>query len=536
MSLAIFRWLWIAGLASNAGTWMHEVGAGWLMKQLSTGNPLMVALVQAAGTLPMFLLSVPAGALADVGDRRRIILACQLVSLVVAALLAVVTEFGAVTPSLLVLATLALGASAAIANPAWQTAMTDLVPREQLPAAASLNSVSINLSRAIGPTIGGFLVGAAGPQAAFALNAVSFVGVSIVLWRWKPKRKSQSSLAERFFGALRAGYRYVRHSEPMHAVLVRTASFVLFASALWALMPLVASTHLSLSASGYGALLGCLGAGAVTMGLLLPRVRAAIGPNRLVVVASVMMASVMALLALMPVAAVGYAVFLVYGGAWITLVTSCNIAAQAGVPAWVRGRALAWYLSVFFLSMTIGSLLWGEVARQSSITTALLAAASGLVLGLATIARYAFKTPAGEALQFSDSWADPVVNGEIDPDDGPVVVTIEYRVRTTDADAFRRAMEPVSVTRYRDGAISWMLTRDTEDTETWLEVFVVESWAEHLRQHDRVTKADEELQSLARGFHQPLHGEGPRPKVRHFVAARHGIAAPPAPTPHGHQD
>lgn len=511
----MFRWLWVASVASNVGTWIHEVGAGWLMTELNS-SPTAVALVQAATTLPIFLLALPAGALADVVDRRRLLLVTQSVMVVLAGALAICSWQGLTGTSLLLVLTLGLGVFAAFSNPAWQTTMTDLVPREELPQASALNSVSINLSRAIGPAIGGVVVSAAGPWAAFALNAASFVGIIGVLWNWSYRAPHRAVPAERFVGAIKAGVRYVRYHPPMIAVLVRTASFVLFASALWALLPLVARQQYLLSSTGFGVLLGCLGAGAVSATTFVTRLRRVLSPNVLVAGATVGYAAAIALLGASTRPVVGGAALVIAGAGWLTVVTSLNVAAQSGTPPWVRARSLACYLSIFFGCMAIGSAVWGVVATQSSLSRSLLIASGGLLVGLFTLVRFRLIPITGEELAESKHWAEPVVADSINPDDGPVVITIEYRIRREDAEQFRVSMGPVARTRYRDGAIQWTLSRDTEDPERWLEVFIVESWAEHLRQHDRVTVGDQRVQEYAKGFHV-----GPdKPVVRHSIAAQ----------------
>ncbi len=518
--VAAFRWLWCAALASNVGTWMHEIGAGWLMKELTSGSKIMVALVQMATTLPLFILSIPAGALADVLDRRRLILACQIGALLLAGVLAFITWKHEVTPIMLILVTIALGTLAALANPAWQTIMTDLVPREHLAHAAGLNGVSINLARAIGPTIGGILVAAQGPEAAFALNAISFSGITLVLWRWDHRPSNRAALAERFFGAIRAGARYVRHHPPMQAVLWRTASFVLAASCLWALMPVIASEHVSIGATGYGLMMGCLGAGAVVGGLILPRARRKLGANTIVVGCSLVFAGTMTTIALVPSESATYPCMFIAGVAWLSIFTIFNGSAQLSAPTWVRARALACYLAVCYAGMAGGSVLWGFVAQRLGIRDALLIASGAEVLGLATLLRYRIVSASSEDVTISRHWDDPVVSRLIDPEDGPVVVTVEYRVDEGDAEEFRAAMGLVAQTRHRDGAFSWTLSRDTENPRRWLEVFFVESWAEHLRQHERVTKGDQKIQERAKAFHRPIAGEPEKPIVGHFIASQ----------------
>ncbi|MBY0308244.1 MAG: MFS transporter, partial [Phycisphaerales bacterium] len=357
-----------------------------------------------------------------------------------------------------------------------------------------------------------------------------------VLWRAPLKRRAEGggggAPGERLVGAVRAGWRYVRHSRAIRAVLVRTTSFVLPVSALWALLPLVARDELGLGAAGYGLLMGFFGAGAVAGALLFPAVRRRVSYNAMAAGATVAVAACMASLAIVSPGTAGRALaaaaMVVGGGAWVTMVMCSNSSAQAGTPPWVRGRALSWYFTMHFGCMAGGSALWGALAEVlpvrvygggagwslSSVDVTLLTAAAFALMGLVTLRRWRF-VPLEVSAHEKGAWPDPVPGRSIAPDDGPVVVTVEYVVELENSEAFRRAMGPVSVTRYRDGAISWMLSQGVEDPRRWLEVFIAESWAEHLRQHDRVTKADECVQAAARAFHA---GPG-RPVVRHSIAA-----------------
>ena len=324
----------------------------------------------------------------------------------------------------------------------------------------------------------------------------------------------------------------MRHSKPMRAVMVRTTSFVLPVSALWALLPLVARDELGLGAKGYGLLMGFFGAGAVAGALAFPKLRSWVSYNVMAAAATVAMVVCMATLSLVMPGSVGRVcgctAMLIGGGAWVTVVMCSNSSSQAGTPPWVRARALSWYFMMHFGCMAGGSALWGALAQVlpahvtgrpgewfvSSVDATLLCASVFALLGLATLARWRF-VPLVVSAHEKGAWPDPVMGRQIGPDDGPVVVTVEYFVDPENAEAFRRAMGPVSVTRYRDGAISWMLSQGVEDPRRWLEVFIAESWAEHLRQHDRVTKADECVQAAARAFHV---GEK-RPVVTHSIAA-----------------
>lgn len=531
---ATFRSLWLANLASNIGLAVHDLAAGWQMAKIDS-SPGMVALVQAAAALPLFVFALPAGALADLLDRRRVMILVQAGRIALALLLAAIVLAGAITPPLLLTITFLMGLGAAVANPAWQTAMVDLVPRDQLHAASALNSVSLNISRAVGPAIGGLLVASAGIWAAFILNALCLMWLGVVLSRWQYDQPASPAAGERFASAMRAGLRYASHSRELQAVLARTGLFVVFASCVWGLMPVIAKTQLRLDASGYGVLLTCLGAGAVTAAFVLPSLRSRLSATSLVAWASLSTAAGFATLALtdlLPMHArwpVAFAAMYLCGWAWITMVTCVNVAAQTSSPAWVRARAFACYLATFFGSLALGSWLWGQVADTYGIAVALWAASIGLLTTLPTF--FIWRLHAGDVQQHdpADLWQQPVVDGDIAPDEGPVVITVEYRVNPARFAAFSAAMAPIRASRLRDGAISWMLTRDTADPWKVLEIFVAETWGEHLRQHDRLTDADRAPHEIKNAFHE---GNAP-PQVRHFVSRpvpkRHA-GAPPRPS------
>lgn len=532
----VFRSLWVAALASNIGSGAHDLAAGWSMASL-TKSELLVAALQTAVAVPSFILCVPAGALADVVDRRNLLIWMQLASAVCAGVLAFMAWGDFMLPGVLLTFTVLLGIAAAVANPAWQTLMSGMVRPEKIAEASALNSLSMNLARAVGPALGGLVVASlGGPKVAFALNGLSFAVIAWVLWRAPIRKKAEGggggAPGERLIGAIRAGWRYMRHSKPMRAVMVRTTSFVLPVSALWALLPLVARDELGLGAKGYGLLMGFFGAGAVAGALAFPKLRSWVSYNVMAAAATVAMVVCMATLSLVIPGSVGRVcgctAMLIGGGAWVTVVMCSNSSSQAGTPPWVRARALSWYFMMHFGCMAGGSALWGALAQVlpahvtgrpgewfvSSVDATLLCASVFALLGLATLARWRF-VPLVVSAHEKGAWPDPVMGRQIGPDDGPVVVTVEYFVDPENAEAFRRAMGPVSVTRYRDGAISWMLSQGVEDPRRWLEVFIAESWAEHLRQHDRVTKADECVQAAARAFHV---GEK-RPVVTHSIAA-----------------
>lgn len=509
----VYRALWIATLASNMGTWMQDVGAAWLMTTLSP-SPVMVALVRAANAAPMFLLALPAGALADVIDRRRLLLVTQFWMLASAATLAALTLLDLTTPSLLLALTASLAIGTAFNAPAWHAIVPELVPRSQLVAAISLNSAAINLARSVGPAIGGLLIASAGPGATFALNAVSFFGTILVLYYWQRPAHEAVLPAERMLGAVRAGLRYVRHAPLVLTVLARSLAFTVFSVALLALLPALARFEYGRGPTGYGVLLGFFGAGAVLAATLLPRVRERLSSQQLVSAATLLFAAALGVLALVRTQIVVDLAVLLAGAAWLAILSTLNSSILAVVPSWVRGRALSVSILTFFGGMALGSVVWGYVADHFGFSIAFGTAALGLCVGLA--ATYRLRLASGDTIDLSPSvhWPAPTVAEPIAGDQGPVVVTVEYHVDPAKTRHFQRIMKRVRRIRRRDGAFNWALLRDTAHAGRFTEMFVVESWLEHLRQHERVTVADRAVLDRAKTFHV---GESP-PRVTHFIA------------------
>ena len=507
-----FRWLWLASIASNIGTWMHEVGAGWLMTSLSS-NPMHVALVQVAGSAPMFLLALPAGAMADIVDKRRYLLGVQMWMAAVATLLATLTLLGLTSVWLLLGMTLAMGVGTALMMPAWSALTPELVSKRDLPAAIALSSLGINIARALGPAIAGVLVNLSGPWATFALNALSFFAVMAVLLTWQRQRQSATFPAERLLGAIRAGWRYSRASRPLQAVLVRSAAFFLGASAGMSLLPLIVRGELQGSASDFGLMLGSVGVGAVLGATLLPRLRERISSDRLVLLASLLYALVLLALAGLRHFAALLPVMLLSGAAWIAVLSSLQVAAQTSVPDWVRARALSVYILVFFCGMAAGGALWGFVASHASIPVALLVAAGCLVLGLLLTPRFALPVSASEDLAPSLHWPAPILADEADRERGPVMVTLHYDIAPEHVAGFRQAMVEVARMRRRNGAFSWGLVHNSENPRHWQEFFFDESWLEHLRHHGRVTRAEQRIEAAARRFQTPSVAV----RIEHFL-------------------
>jgi MFS family permease/quinol monooxygenase YgiN len=508
----VFRALWIASAVSSVGTWMHDVGAAWLMTSLSP-SPFLVALMQAASSLPFFLLALPAGAIADVIDRRRMLLFTQGWMLAAAALLGVLTVSNMTTPWILLALTFALSVGSAMNMPVWQAIVPELVVKEELPSAVTLNGIVINLSRSIGPAVAGIIIAAAGIGVVFLLNAVSFVGVMLVIYHWQRTPQNSALPAERFVGAVQAGIRYARFAPLLQTVFIRTAAYIFFGSALFALLPLLGRRELKLEALGYGIILGFWGIGGLAGAFILPEARKKASIDRLVAGASVLMGAMMLVLAYVRDFYLVCGVMFVVGIASLTIMVSLSVSAQTSVPTWVRARALAIHMLVFQGCLTLGSLVWGAIAQQTGISVALSAAAAGLMLCVLLTTRYRLRCAEKFDLSASLHWHQPARAIEPCPNDGPVLVTLEYRIDPMNAEEFTKAMQALSVIRRRDGAIQWGLYQDLSDPGRFVETIVVESWAEHKRQYERVTKADLAIEEYARAFHI---GEEP-PKVSQMI-------------------
>ncbi|EPX78186.1 MFS transporter [Litoreibacter arenae] len=507
-----FALLWTATLISNIGTWMHDVGAGWLMTTLDP-TPAVVTLVQASTTLPVFLFALLAGTLADRFDKRRMLIVINLCLTVVVFVLALLVWQELMTPVLLILFTLAIGTGAAFMAPAWQAIVPSLVPREKLKPAIALNSMGINISRAIGPAVAGVLIASIGLAAPFALNAASHLVILAALFLWRPTdlpaKKSHGSL----LSEMGTGLRHVRHNPAMLATAVRALAFFLFASAYWSLLPLIARNAEGGGSELYGILMALIGTGAVVGALLLPRLSKRFDADMTVRIGTAgTMAALLAMaLSSAPVALMAAA--FVGGLSWIAVLTSFNVSAQTALPNWVRARGLAVFLMVFFGSMSLGSVVWGQIATILSIRAALVIAAAGLLFGMLVTRKFAVGQ--GEKMDLDPASAWPVAPSLNDgqSDDHAAMVTVEYNIDPADADTFTGLVREFSKERMRDGATRWDITQSVEAPDTWIEVFHLPSWAEHLEQHERATKSDIDLQQKIKELDR--HGEGP--VVRHYL-------------------
>jgi MFS family permease len=509
----IFRDLLLANLVSDIGAFMQGVGAAWLMVSLGAG-PLNVALIQTATTLPFFLLVLPAGALGDIADRRRLILITESWMLATALALAVATFLGLVSPWFLLALTFVLSAGDAFEAPSWRALLPELVDREDLASASALNGIEFNLARAVGPALAGLLIAATGVGTAFLVNALSFLGVIVVVARWRRPARSSSAPAEAIGGAMVAALRYVRHSPAIRTLLLWTGCVMFFASAIMALLPTVAH-RLSGGSLGYGFLLALFGCGGVLGALILPRLRAVLSTVDILSLALAVLS--VALLATGTLRTLwALCGFMIFGGsAWIIFISILTTMVQQLAPSWVRARVLAVFLLVFQGSVALGSFVWGLTAERRSIALAFVLASAGTA---ATIVLRFFRGLPNVDVDLSPwiHWNEPpsVAALGYGPEDGPVLVTLEYRVSPERVATFIKAVHRLGRLRRRDGASRWGVYHDTETTDRYVETFIVNSWAEHQRQHERPVKDD---RAVEEGVQRSAREA---PIVRHFVYAR----------------
>ncbi len=512
---ALFRSMWIAMFVSNMGTWMHDLASGWLMTSL-TDSALLVALVQTAVSLPFFIVAFPAGVLADIIDRRRYLMVMMAWMLVTALLLGAVTLAGLATPWLVIALTFALGTGNAMMRPAWSASIPDFAPREQLRNAVTLNSMSMNASRAIGPALAGVLIAWAGPGPVFMLNGLSFIMLIVAVYRWQPPQLESNSLpVERFFEAFTAGLRYARHSPEVRRVLLRCTVFFTFGSAIWALLPLVAQRLLASGPLMYAWLMANIGVGAVVAAIYQDHLYRRTSRNRAVTIGSCGVA--IALLAMAWVRnPLLLALLLMLGGAgWILVFSAFVVAAQLAVPNWVRARALSLVMLVMGGASAGGAALWGRIADSVDLPSAIAAAGLGLLLTLPIAARFALRDDSNVDLTPSIYWPPPILDARIEPDHGPVLVTLRYDVPPARMAEFLALLAESRRIRRRDGAFFWETFADISKPDRHVEIFMVNSWLEHLRQHQRVTVADRLVLDKLKQF----HASNVESVVSHYIAS-----------------
>lgn len=527
-----FTVIWSATVVSTIGLRMHEVGAGWLMTTM-TDDPFIVALVQAATTLPIFLFALLAGAIADIVSKRRMLLIVNIVMGVVAAVLAALVYLQLMTPYLLILFIFLIGSCAAFTAPPKQAINPLLVPKEDLQSAIAMNSIGFNLSRSIGPAIAGILIITLGPESPFIVNALSLIAIIAAFLWWCPKKAKEPLPKEPIPGAIKAGLRYARYSQPLRATLWRAFAFFISASAFWALLPIFVKTEMGGGAELFGFMIGAIGVGAVVGAFFSPRIKKHFSSDQVTWIAVILIAGTFMFSAfpvnntlltyLLPtwpideiLAVIGCIVF---GMSWIWTLSTFSVSAQSALPDWVRARGLAIYLMVFFGSMSLGSILWGAIASHMGIKTALIIASTTLVLGLILARKQ--KLNLGEAIDFapSEHWAEPNLLAESEQDKAllnersPVMVLIEYCIAEGDVEAFLSLMGKLSESRRQYGAYGWEVLQQSDKADTFVECFFDVSWIDHLRHRERLAAKDRELEQRIHALHQ---GDKP-PSLKHFL-------------------
>jgi MFS family permease len=500
----LFAAMWGGQFVSNIGGWMQTVAAQWLMLSLTT-SATYVALVQTAAGLPVVLFAILAGTIGDLVDRRRFLLITQTFMLVAAAALGALAIAGLVTPWVLLALLFAVGTGQALTSPTWQTLQPELVSPAERPQAISLGSVNQNLARAVGPALGGLLLAVTSAGTVFLINAATFAAVIAVIAAWHSTRAPDALPREHVGDAVRAGGRYVAASPILRVILVRAGLFIFFASAVWALLPLTARTALHLGSGGYGLLLGSVGIGAVAGAALLPRVRNRLSPDLMLAAGSVGLAAVTLLLAYAHVIAVAAVALVVGGGCWILALSTLSSLYQLSLPQWIKARGMSFYLMVFQGGNAIGSAVMGLAAAHAGLSATLAIAAAGLALGPLAGLVWRFRPIAPQELLPGGDWPAPQLAPDGEAPEGPVLVTAVYWARPGQEDDLMTALQRIRYSRRRTGATMWRAWRDSSTPQRILEQFVVASWDEHLRQHERVTKRDQVRLDRVREMTDPDH-------------------------------
>jgi len=511
-----FRGLWLCGSVFFIGNGMQAMAAAWLMVELG-GSSLLAALVQTAVFLPMFLLALPAGVLADTTDRRRLLSGALLAQVAACALLALVVLAGWGGPASVLFLVFVCGCCTAVLTPAWNSSVVDPVPREEWTQAITAIGIAYNAARAIGPTLAGLLFARLGAGWVFVVT----VFTTMVMWesirRWPPRPHPPSRLpAERLWGGTLSGLRFAWHSRMVLAQLLRAMAFSAAGSALWALLPVIAQRQLGTGAQGFGLLAGCMGTGAVASGLVIGRMRARFGLDTVVGASCVVFAAVMMVAAWVRLPLVVYAAMAVGGGAWMAAMSTFNTATQSSAPPWVRARAVALHIVASLGAFAIGSAFWGAVSEISGLTAALVAASVLMAAGLLLVRPFPLRMGEAPEVTQGTPWQELFIAAEPSPEAGPVAVEVAYRIRHGDDRAFLDAISQMKAPRRRDGATFWRVYKDLAEPSRYVERFIVTSWADYLHQRARATVADHALEAEVRAFLAADESA----RMSHYIAER----------------
>lgn len=510
LSSPVFRWLWIASIVSTVGTSMHDIAAVWLMTSLSR-SPLYVSLVQTASTLPIFLLSIPSGALADIISRRNLLLLTQLWMFSAAALLAAMAFGHLVDPIVLLACSFLMGIGNALNIPPWQAMTADVLHSKNLQRGIILQSLGSNLARAVGPALGGMAVAAFGSAWVFLLNAVSFSGVILVLLFWRPAVRKSNLPTEHFLSAIRQCINFAVHSPELSTILVRTMSFMFFASAAMGLLPVVVSHHMAGGPQVLGLILAFNGLGAMAIAPFVRKLKKNLDLSCGLAAVAVSIALFgIALSRSLPVLCL---CMLLAGAAWLVVNSTLNAATQVSSPEWIRARAISMQQLVFFGSLALGSAVWGALAAYVSTTISLCAAAVGMLTAtLAVASSHRLAKAFALQLDYSHHWGEVHVDRQVPLKSGPALIKVEYVIDPKNVSEFRDAARQLRDARFRSGALRWEMYQDVSDSSRFMEIFLNESWVDHLRQHEHVPLEDKIAEERVLAYHI-----GPGPERMHFV-------------------
>jgi MFS family permease len=509
-----FTVILIASVVSSVGDAMSDTSMNWLMTSLNP-DPVMVSTVQIAITLPMFLLTVPAGAITDIVDPRRLLIGVQLYVAIIAIGFAAAIALNWQDPKLLLGTTFLLGVGGALAAPAWQLIAPMLVSSDELDNAIAINNTGYNVSRAIGPLLGGLSIAAFGIGFPFWFNGLSYFAIVAVLIWWRTPGKVPETLpAERVLSAMRTGLRYALNNRDIDSTLIRAIAFFPFASAIWALLPLIARTKMHNGPEVYGALLGSIGIGSIVGSLSLNKLKERLGPDGLAVLGT--MGTIVALVSFGAARGpfLAFAASFLAGVCWTLMMTTLFMSAQVALPEWVRGRGLAIFLTVYFGAMTIGSAIWGKIASLEGLSVALYISAAGALAGMSLTRRWKLQTGAAQDLTPSMHWRTPVFVNRVEDRQGPILVTIEYNIDPKDSEPFLTLIQEIGRERMRDGAYAWNVFVDPTTVGRFIETCLIQSLLELKHSRTRVTNADRLIEEEMRRFLK-----GP-PKPTYLVAAK----------------
>lgn len=509
----VFLVLWCATLFSNIGTWMQNAAAGWLMTELDP-SPLMVSLVQASTVFPIFLFALAAGALADIVDRRKILIFTQLVLALLMGILGFLVHINYITATWLLVFTFLSGTGAALIAPSWQAIVPQLVPRQELTKAITLNGISMNLSRAIGPALTGVIIAVLGISYPFWFNAMSNFAIIIALIWWRPVREFQSKLpTERFFSSIKLGVRHARANMRLRASIIRGAGFLVFASCYWALLPLIANEQIKGGPAFYGFLLGMIGIGAIVGSFLLHELRSRFNTDQIVNIGTIGTSLALLLFGAAYHPLIGIIACFMAGFFWILVLPPLVTVAQLALADWVRGRGMAVYTTIQFGAMAVGSALWGQVASHINISNTHYLAAISILLTLFLQKKCKLHRDSDIDITPSEHWEVPHMAISIKNNEGPVLVMVQYAVLEQRRTDFIKDMKMIERQRKRTGAYFWKIFESVEQSNIFIEIFFVETWVEHLRQHERTIKHDLILRNRINGYL-----ENAPATVTHYIA------------------